>query len=416
MNCIQPRGKLLACVLFLASWAPGPALAHDATFSRYSKYEATTSGREIAFVYALEKKSTIEELVALGADPQLDEESAHTQAEVFGKYFFERVRVSNNGKACTHPPKLFHFGWDESTSRMLAVTKFQCDDELDNLTIASTVTHDMQYSHATMGDLAHGVALVRHAFVDDDLEAQHKLSEISQTQRATPKRRAPRGRVSYVAVPDTKRRYAAWTEKVLGHQVQRAPEPDSTPFFETFFTFIGEGIKHIFLGLDHILFIVTLVLTVRTWKQLGMIVTSFTVAHSLTLAGATFGLISLATPVVEPAIALSVLFVAMDALLRPAAVARPAVTFGFGLLHGFGLSGVLLDLGLRETELTSALLGFNVGVEAGQLAIVAPIFPLVIRLQRRDAFYLRVRKVSCSAVALMALVWIVLRVREAMGA
>jgi hypothetical protein len=123
--------------------------------------------------------------------------------------------------------------------------------------------------------------------------------------------------------------------------------------------------------------------------------------------------VTLPNRIVEPLIALSVLLVALDALARPKSNARAAVTFAFGLLHGFGLSSVLREAGLSGRELVPALLGFNVGVELGQLLIVAPLFPLVLWLRRRETVYARARLVMCSGVAVLAIVWIVLRVRDA---
>jgi hypothetical protein len=131
------------------------------------------------------------------------------------------------------------------------------------------------------------------------------------------------------------------------------------------------------------------------------------------LALATLGLVTLPARLVEPLIALSVLIVAVDAIARPRAQARTAMAFGFGLVHGLGLSNVLRDLGLGGRELVPALLGFNLGVELGQLAIVAPLFIAVLRLRKRELALARSRNVLCGAVAVASMVWLVLRVREA---
>jgi hypothetical protein len=133
----------------------------------------------------------------------------------------------------------------------------------------------------------------------------------------------------------------------------------------------------------------------------------------VTLALATLGLVTLPARFVELLIALSVLVVAVDAIARPKAQARPAMAFGFGLVHGLGLSNVLRDLGLSGRELVPALLGFNLGVELGQLAIVAPLFVAVLRLRRREAALARSRNVLCGVVAVASMVWLVLRLREA---
>jgi hypothetical protein len=119
--------------------------------------------------------------------------------------------------------------------------------------------------------------------------------------------------------------------------------------------------------------------------------------------------------VVEPLIAASVLFVALDAVLRPNASTRAHIAFAFGLIHGFGLSNVLRELGLSGRDLAPALLGFNLGVEAGQLLIVAPLFALLLVLRKDATAYVRLRGVVAGGVALVALFWIVLRVREALA-
>jgi hypothetical protein len=174
--------------------------------------------------------------------------------------------------------------------------------------------------------------------------------------------------------------------------------------------FIGQGILHILTGYDHLLFILTLMLVVGSWRQLAVIVTSFTAAHSITLILATLGLVVVPAKVIEPLIALSVFLVAADAVARPRAGARALVTFGFGLVHGFGLSNVLRGLGLSGRELLPALLGFNLGVEIGQLLIVGPLFPLVLRLRKEMTLYFRARRVLCASVAVIAAFWIVIRV------
>jgi hypothetical protein len=113
---------------------------------------------------------------------------------------------------------------------------------------------------------------------------------------------------------------------------------------------------------------------------------------------------------VEPLIAISIIYVALENLLRNHPRARPGVTFAFGLVHGFGFSAVLHDLGLSRAELVPVLLGFNLGVEAGQLVIVAPLAPLVWWLRRRAAGFARFRIAVNACVALVAIWWFIERV------
>lgn len=194
---------------------------------------------------------------------------------------------------------------------------------------------------------------------------------------------------------------------------------------EQFLTFTREGIWHIWIGFDHILFILSLllpsVLVYREGRWQGApraapvfwdvlkVVTSFTVAHSITLSLAALEIIALPSRLVEATIAASVVVAALNNL-RPVVLGRRwLVAFCFGLIHGFGFASVLADLGLPRDALLLALVGFNLGVEAGQLCIVAAFLPLAF-LMRRSAFYLRgIMSGGSVLIALVALVWFVER-------
>ena len=144
--------------------------------------------------------------------------------------------------------------------------------------------------------------------------------------------------------------------------------------------YFGLGVEHILLGVDHLLFVLALLFLVRSWPRLIATVTAFTVAHSLTLAAATLGWIHVPQGPVEAAIALSIVFVAADVLRTGAdSLTRRApwiVAFAFGLLHGLGFAGALREVGMPEHAVPLALLFFNLGVEAGQLAFIAAMFVL----------------------------------------
>jgi hydrogenase/urease accessory protein HupE len=136
--------------------------------------------------------------------------------------------------------------------------------------------------------------------------------------------------------------------------------------------FIPEGVRHILIGPDHILFLVGLLLLGGTWRRLALVVTGFTVAHSLTLSLAALNILSPPARVIEPIIALSIVYVGLDNLLkRDGRDLRAWIALGFGLIHGFGFASVLRDMGLPASALGWSLFSFNVGVEIGQLLIVA---------------------------------------------
>lgn len=164
--------------------------------------------------------------------------------------------------------------------------------------------------------------------------------------------------------------------------------PDRQPWTDVALTYFGLGVEHILLGFDHLMFVLALLLLVRDTKRLVGAITAFTVAHSLTLAGTTFGWVKLASAPVEATIALSIMFVAVEIMRvragRESLTARlPWVaSFAFGLLHGFGFAGALRAIGMPEDATPPALLFFNLGVEAGQLVFIAAVLTAMFLWKR----------------------------------
>ena len=148
-------------------------------------------------------------------------------------------------------------------------------------------------------------------------------------------------------------------------------------------TYLLLGIEHILSGIDHLLFVLALLLLVKGTRRVIVTVTAFTLAHSLTLAGATLGFVHMPGPPVEAAIALSIVFVASEIIHSRRG--KPGLTeqypwivaFTFGLLHGFGFAGALTEIGLPQASIPIALLFFNVGVEIGQLLFIAAVFTVI---------------------------------------
>ena len=171
------------------------------------------------------------------------------------------------------------------------------------------------------------------------------------------------------------------------------------------------GFTHILpKGLDHILFVLGLFLLSRKARPLLLQVTSFTIAHTVTLALSIYGLISLPSTIVEPLIALSIVFVAVENVLtselRPS---RIGLVFAFGLLHGLGFAGVLTELGLPRSEFLPALISFNLGVETGQLAVIGLAF-LAVGLFRNRTWYRQAVVVPASlAIAAAGIYWSIQR-------
>lgn len=189
--------------------------------------------------------------------------------------------------------------------------------------------------------------------------------------------------------------------------------------------YVHEGVWHIWLGFDHILFLLSLLLPAvlrrakRAWLpvssfrsafwDVAKIVTAFTIAHSITLSLAALGLVSLPSRWVESAIALSVVLAAVNNVFPLIHHGRWIAAFGFGLIHGFGFASALKDLGLPTGSLALSLFGFNVGVELGQLAIVCAFLPAAYALRATWAYRRIVLAGGSVAIAAIAGVWLVER-------
>jgi hypothetical protein len=167
--------------------------------------------------------------------------------------------------------------------------------------------------------------------------------------------------------------------------------PTNVGFWAVLMDYISIGFEHIIpLGLDHILFVVGLFLLSTQLKPLLWQVTAFTLAHSVTLALGMLGVLNLPGSIVEPIIAASIVYIAIENILSPTMTRwRPYVVFGFGLLHGLGFAGVLSEFGMPPGQFAAALIGFNVGVELGQLTVIAICFALVGVAFGRKRWYRR---------------------------
>ena len=186
-----------------------------------------------------------------------------------------------------------------------------------------------------------------------------------------------------------------------------------------FVDYVKHGVWHIWIGFDHILFLLSLLLPAvlipraaqpdqsfrAAFIDVLKVVTAFTLAHSITLTLASMHVLALPSRWVESAIAASVVVAALNNIFPLFRGKRPHAAFVFGLIHGFGFASVLADLGLPQGAMALSLAGFNIGVELGQLAIVAVFLPLAF-LTRRTWFYKQLMTTGSAAIALIAAVWL----------
>jgi hypothetical protein len=167
-------------------------------------------------------------------------------------------------------------------------------------------------------------------------------------------------------------------------------------------------------GLDHILFVLGILLLTPRLKPILVQVTAFTVAHSVTLGLTMYGVLSLPSHIVEPLIALSIAYVAIENIVTPRLTPwRPVVVFGFGLIHGMGFAGALAELNLPREEIIPALVSFNIGIELAQLTVIAAAY-FAVAFWLNDKIWYRARVVmpACAAIAAIGLFWTVQRILE----
>lgn len=182
------------------------------------------------------------------------------------------------------------------------------------------------------------------------------------------------------------------------------------PALETFALYIKIGVQHILPGgTDHILFVLALFFSTRRLKPLLIQISAFTVAHTMTLGLVASGVFAPPASVVEPLIAATIAFVAIENLIfKDMTRWRPFVVFAFGLIHGMGFAGFFGSLGLPDGQFWSALIGFNIGVEIGQLAVIVLVGALMWPL-RQTVSEARYRQLavwpSCAAIGLIGLFW-----------
>jgi hypothetical protein len=372
---------LLACAALLLAWlTAGEALAHkpsDSYLTLRASGDAFTGQWDIA----------LRDLdVALGLDADGDGQitwgevrTRHTEIAAFA---LARLKVQADGQACTVQAGQQQV--DEHTDGAYTVIPLR-------LTCAKPPAEELEIGYTLFAD------------IDPQHRGLLNLATPGGTRTAVLGPQAPTQRFTIAA----------------GSQAGPLAQ---------FLTYVREGVWHIWIGFDHILFLLSLLLpAVVVWKggrwhaverlpqaawDVLRIVTAFTVAHSITLSLAALGLVSLPSRLVESAIAASVVLAALNNIWPLFQGRRWSVAFIFGLIHGFGFASVLADLGLPQDALVLALVGFNVGVELGQLAIVVVFLPVAFALRRTGFYRKGVLLAGSAVIALVAAAWFLERAFE----
>lgn len=344
-------------LLFLLGGGATTAEAHVVASTGYSTI--TQDGPEVSYLLSLEYAVLARAVeLAPAADDSEREQALQAGHERLAEYLDERVIVSVDGAACE--PAL------ASTSISSRAEKPYADLALTFACAGSTGSYRLQYEVFAASE---AVADDHTNLVEYDLGGESGRTVLDRNR-------------SDFSVGDS---------SLVGSSLQ----------------FGRLGVEHILLGLDHVLFVVALILGATTFQSLLKVISMFTLAHSITLITTLLGGIDVPAVVVEPLIALSIAFVAVENLLG-ATRHRMPVVFGFGLLHGLGFAGSLRITDEVSGDLLASLLSFNVGIEVGQAMLLAAVFPLLL-LIRRNRFSVPFQQVATGVVATFGLFWFVER-------
>jgi hydrogenase/urease accessory protein HupE len=293
--------------------------------------------------------------------------------EALGRWLIERLAVSSDGRPCTGRLDGMRFDGDDVAFAL----SYACMGEARRLDLDARFVSELDRRHRHLAALS----------ID---------GEIAESSS---------GR-------DRHENVATRAQTLLSFEGACGPAtPKSSGVF---LPLLRMGIEHILTGYDHLLFLLALVLVGGPLRSLVGAITAFTVAHSITLGVASLGVWTPSAGVVEPSIALSIAYVGVENWFVRDAKGRWRITLLFGLIHGFGFAGALQDIALPRSDVPSALFAFNLGVELGQVAVLALVLPLVLAARKREVWE-RVGMRACTmTIALAGVVWFIARVRDSM--
>lgn len=321
--------------------------------------------------------------------PQTTVTADHTKnkREAFEQYVTKNLIIKNQDKECSF--KMSDFRLVDSNKVSYGGT-YSCTDniaKLSDLNIRSTMFVDFYEKFEHFVDLENGSEKVQIIFNKDKQEYPESKTENTDQSQAKPNDES-------------------------GTQEEKPDSSLGTIAKE--FTRIGA--EHIWFGYDHVLFLIMLVLLLRSFTKIIKIVTAFTIAHSVTLLLAGFDIITISPDIIEPIIALTIVFVAVQNLIR---IKKKEINqhsregwmiaAGFGLIHGLGFAGALKELEIPREHFVPSLIFFNVGVELGQIVLLLLIVPILLLIDKTKWKY-RLLAAIATIVGIQAFVWFVQRI------
>lgn len=349
---------LVSFAICLMLALPARALAHEVGLSRGTY---TASGNSVTIELVLSRKEATSAVSGIDADQdgRLTEAELTAAGGALQKAIVDRVRVHVGDAPCPGELDATHLS------------------EEDGLELKATYTCVAPIERANVEvelilDLAHG-----HRHIARSTVGSHVTETVLSRGQRT---------LELVAAPGAP-----------------APKRDHLSMFVL-------GLEHILTGYDHLVFLFGLVLVGGRLRSLLGVVTAFTVAHSITLGLSALKLWAPRPSIVEPAIALSIAYVGVENFFVKSADKRWRITFPFGLIHGFGFAGALQEVALPRADIPSALFLFNLGVEAGQIAVLALVLPILALLRKQKWFETFGIKGASVLIVIAGLVWFFMRV------
>lgn len=394
-------------VLFVSftSLVVAPASAHK-TLINAVRLEVRPREQQMAAIFRLNAMSAQAWLEAHTKGAVTDVKRIAEFKKDFQKYMWELVSLSHEGGPCTHPEDFYVFHYEEERGSILATTSFTCGPTLPSrlrftsrLFKEHEIAQDMIVQVENQGKRGHFI-LNTKGRIHVDFEPD-SLLDIG-------------GRLKQVY--DAKKADAAVAGDLSSQEHEDEFAISGMTPLEIVREYVVEGFFHIVYGFDHLLFVASLVIAILSLRQLVWILTSFTVGHSISLALGAYDVFRVRTEIIEPLVALTILLVVLDNLLRKgSARERPFVALAFGVIHGFAFSQTLWELEVLDS-IVAPLVGFNLGVELGQLALVVPLFPLLAWLRKnQERVFTRFYWATNIFIGCAALYWLIERVGEALA-
>jgi len=396
----MPHPAVALLLSLLLSSLTTVAAAHP---SAISGFELRAYGDDISVGFTLDATSVVDLVERHSPAKDVAKRDVIGHRRVILSYIDARWAMRGS-QACTRQ-KGTKLAFGAADDRVRVSARYRCPERGAELAIDSTLFHDEKTPHRIIGSVRHARATERYFLSKNERNVRIDFARLE--------RRGGDNRQFRMAAPpagafDGNASAAPAGSPLAGPGASSAPDdPTSHAPAATFGAFVEEGIVHIIAGLDHVLFLLCLVVAIRRWRDLALMVTSFTIAHTLTLVLTTLGLVQISPLIVEPAIALTIIYVAVENIVREEPRHRIGITFGFGLIHGLGFGGALASIGLPSAKL---LFAFNVGVEIGQLLLIVPLFAGVRWLAKQPKQGRRVAHALCAMVAVAGCWWFVERV------